>query len=432
MDLLVRCSGLGISYPHIPGATVDYLHTMHVYDVSTYVPESAYIKHGPINVTDASFCLAWLLTDTWNERLMGLGGGGFHCRLYPQNMMAMLGAVAEGYAAVSTDCGHNMYPGRVGLHLLEDFASVSQHDAALIGKSVVKSFYGREPSYSYFSGCSQGGRQGMMLAQRYPTAYDGAVSSLAIYLPEILVMYPQSCELDYLTTMAARTCDDFDGVVDGIVTEIDSCNFNAFDMGGVHFPCGKSDRSFSKDGNNLWPGVDIVSNLMSILSSQCSSSGKCIGLPVAFSADWIRLAVKKNPEFDLESVTQEEFMRIRGASVRDYVSIIGSDDPDLTEFRDRGGKMLSFHGLAPGLGHCWSPLGFYAFTIFDDMVAWVERGQEPSYLPASFIDEDGTEHDGILCPYLERAVYKRFGDPLSRNSYFCAAGMLDLPDRDDL
>jgi feruloyl esterase len=215
MDFSWRCSELVISHPHIAGATVDYLRTNLVHNVSAYVSEIEYINHGPINVTDVSFCRVslgyththhpelvnvevWLPTNTWQGRLMGLGGGGFDCGLYPDNMMAMLGAVGEGYAAVSTDCGDTMeqdlsewlleYPGRVDLHLLEDFASVALNDAALIGKSVAKSFYEYEPDYSYFSGCSQGGRQGMMLAQRYPTAYDGIVaSSPPIYWGEILV-----------------------------------------------------------------------------------------------------------------------------------------------------------------------------------------------------------------------------------------------------
>jgi feruloyl esterase len=161
--------------------------------------------------------------------------------------------------------------------------------------------------------------------------------------------------------MAVRACDDLDGVVDGIVTEIDSCELDAFDLVGMHFPCGNQTMMlsgsaaivasaawqgpFSRGGDSLWHGVDVVSNLTSILSSQCSSSGRCTGLPVKFSSDWIRLAVKKNPGFDLDSITHDEFLIIFGASVQEYTSLIGTNDLDLSEFRNRGGKMLSFHGL---------------------------------------------------------------------------------------
>jgi hypothetical protein len=66
------------------------------------------------------------------------------------------------------------------------------------------------------------------------------------------------------------------------------------------------------------------------------------------------------------------------------------------------------------------------------MVAWVERGSVPKYLLASFTDENGTEHQGIVCPYPERAVYNGYEDPLSRSSYFCAAGTLDRLNGGDL
>jgi feruloyl esterase len=125
MDFSCRCSDLVISHPQIAGATVDYLHTNLVHNASAYVSEIEYINHGPINVTDVSYCHVslgyththhpelvnvevWLPTNTWHGRLMGLGGGGFDCGRYPENMIAMLGAVGEGYAAVSTDCGHTM------------------------------------------------------------------------------------------------------------------------------------------------------------------------------------------------------------------------------------------------------------------------------------------------------------------------------------
>ncbi|KAL2826815.1 tannase and feruloyl esterase-domain-containing protein [Aspergillus cavernicola] len=446
--------GLSIPYPALPGASVDFLT-----DVSAYIPESVYTNHGRLNVTDASFCVVslaythtnqtdfvnvqvWLPIDTWNERMMGLGGGreggGFNCGLYPDNIMAMLGAVAEGYAAVSTDCGHTMEQD-VG------FASVSLNDAAIMGRSVAESFYGMQPRYSYWSGCSQGGRQGMMLAQRYPAAYDGiAGSSPAINWAEILVSgfwtqyvmnqldsYPQSCELDYLTRMTVRYCDGMDGVGDGIVSNIDSCHFNTLGLIGMHVPCGNKtvrlsksaaimataawQGPFTRNGVHLWMGVDVVSNLTSIWSSQFSPDGTCTGLP-------------KEPNFDLESVTHDEYVRIFHESVKEYKSLIGTDNTDLSEFRQHGGKILTFHGLAdpmipsggtlryheavarkdpdvrsfyrlfeaPGLGHCWSPSGLYPSTI-------------------------GVKQDRILCPYPQRAVYDGHGESSSMDSYFCSA-----------
>jgi feruloyl esterase len=105
---------------------------------------------------------------------------------------------------------------------------------------------------------------------------------------------------------------------------------------------------------------------------------------------------------------------------------------EAVEERDPRVRDYYRHFEAPGLGHCWSPSGLYPFTIFDDMVAWVERGSAPRYLLASFIDENGTEHEGIVCPYSERALYNGYGDPLSRNSYFCAAGTLKRLNRGNL
>ncbi|RDW93545.1 Carboxylic ester hydrolase [Aspergillus mulundensis] len=510
-----RCSGLRIPRPSIPNATVE-LQRVHLHTgVSAYIPESIYVNHGPVNVTDVSYCVVsisyththrievvntevWLPTDDmWNGRMMGLGGGGFYCGLFFENKRAMLGAVGEGYAAVSTDCGRRLRednadwlldrPGKVNLHRLEDFASVTLNDAAVIRKSVVESFYGRKPDHSYFSGCSQGGRQGMMLAQRYPDAYDGIVASApAINWAEILVAgywtqftmnqldsYPRYCELDYITNMAIESCDDLDGVHDGIVSDVDACDIDALAMVGADVPCGEETVPLStsaaivanaawrgpttKDGVNLSAGVSVVSNLTNDFSSQCSPNGICSGLPVIYSSDWIRLAIEKDARFDLKTMTLDMYVKIFNESVEEYKSIIGTDNPDLSKFSQRGGKILSFHGLvdpmipstntrryyeavtemdptvqsyyrvfeAPGLGHCWSQSGLYPSTIFDDLVAWVEKGQAPPSLLASFTDATGVKHDRVICPYPERAIYNGHGFP-------CSLDRLVLQQRPDL
>ncbi|KAL4911283.1 hypothetical protein BDW74DRAFT_184687 [Aspergillus multicolor] len=476
MDALAaRCSALHIPCPSIPNAIVE-LQRVHLHTgISAYIPESIYVNHGSVNVTDVSYCVVsisythshrlevvntevWLPTDdAWNGRMMGLGGGGFYCGLFFANKKAMLGAVGEGYAPVATDCGRRVREDTDDWLLYRP----------VIGQSVAESFYGRKPNHSYFSGCSQGRRQGMMLAQRYLDAYDGIVaSSPAINWAEILVAgywtqftmnqldsYPRHCELDYITNKAIQACDDLDGVHDGIVSDIDARGIDALDMVGEDVPCGEETVPLStsaaivanaawrgpttEDGVSLWVGVSAVSNLTNDFSSQCSPNGICSGLPVMYSSDWIRLAVEKDAMFDLKTMTLDTYVQIFNDSVEEYKSIIGTNNPDLSKFSQRGGKILSFHGLAdpmipstntrryyeavteidpsvrnyyrvfeaPGLGHCWSPLGLYPSTIFDGLVAWVEEGQALPSLLATYTDAVGVKHDRVICPYPGRAIY---------------------------
>jgi hypothetical protein len=117
-------------------------------------------------------------------------------------------------------------PGNVNWQLLQNFASISLDDMTNLAKQVVKDFYGKAPKYSYWNGCSTGGRQGMIQAQRFPKNYDGIVSAApAINWASFLVTemwahiimkkekyYPPACELDAITKAAIAACDELDGV----------------------------------------------------------------------------------------------------------------------------------------------------------------------------------------------------------------------------
>jgi hypothetical protein len=175
-------------------------------------------NHYPKNVTDLSACevtitythpgyndtihtSVWLPSpSTWTGRLLGAGGGGWSAG--PETNTTLPWVASEGFVAVSTDGGHRgqdiswslVSPGNVNWVLLQDLASISLDDAATLGKAVAKAYYGRAPSYSYWNGCSQGGRQGYMMAQRYPEQYDGILATApAIYWNELMMQlfWPQ-------------------------------------------------------------------------------------------------------------------------------------------------------------------------------------------------------------------------------------------------
>jgi hypothetical protein len=193
------CTASGIPFPEVFGAEILSLSTSSVTNYSISLVQAD--AHFPINITGLNFCnvsvqythpgqndrinvQVWLPLSQWNGRFMGTGGGGFATGL---GSLSLSYAVSLGYSAVSTDGGHLSdfsgsvtwaltSPGNINWALLQDFAAVALDDAATIGKAVTNAYYGSPPKYSYWNGCSTGGRQGMMMAQRYPSQYDGVLA----------------------------------------------------------------------------------------------------------------------------------------------------------------------------------------------------------------------------------------------------------------
>src|SRR5262249_31994719 len=119
-------------------------------------------------------------TSNWNGRFQGTGGGGF----LGGNAAGVNQPVAQGYAAGATDTGHDGGSGSFGLgadgrlnwQSIRDNAHVGIHEMTVTGKALTEAMYGVAPRYSYFNGCSTGGRQGLMEAQRYPQDYNGSMA----------------------------------------------------------------------------------------------------------------------------------------------------------------------------------------------------------------------------------------------------------------
>src|ERR1051325_9542323 len=184
----------------------------------------------------------WLpATAAWNRKFLMEGGGGFVGNI---NTGGMTNAVREGYATASTDTGHTGGSGSFALGHPEkiiDFAFRAVHETAVKAKALIAAYYGRGPRLSYWEGCSTGGRQGLMSAQRYPEDFDGIIAGAFAYnqiyisawrmrLLMTALKSPQHAlppeKLKLLNDAVLDKCDSNDGVKDRLIEDPRSCNFD--------------------------------------------------------------------------------------------------------------------------------------------------------------------------------------------------------------
>lgn len=180
--------------------------------------------------------------------------------------------------------------------------------------------------------------------------------------------YPHGCELDWLTSLAVQQCDGHDGVVDGIISNPRACSFDPFAYVGTNFTCLTDRRSMelSKaaavianaswagptdfNGNFIWYGLNHGTDLSSditgtgIAATSCNDS-VCKGNPIPLAYQWIQLFVEKDPNYDYIAITRENYDEIMRRSGAEFDAIVASSNPNLTEFYEVGGKMMTYHGL---------------------------------------------------------------------------------------
>jgi hypothetical protein len=425
----------------------------------------------------------WLPTGTYNSRFQAVGGGGYAGNL---SYAAMAGALRAGYATASTDTGHVGGRGTFALNpdstlnnqLIEDFASRSVLQLTLKAQTLIAAFYGANPQYSYWNGCSLGGRQGMVLAQRLPGAYNGImVGAPAISWDRLFTnsFYPYvvqqnelgglmpACKLARFQAASVAHCDRYDGVLDGVIGNPGRCDFNPASLIGETLPCGTITQAdavamakiyrgpVSTDGQKFWVGFPPgASNSLMAWASP----------PNIILLDHLTHWVKQDPTFDWRTLTYAGFEEAFRTAEYKFANIIGSDDADLRPFKNAGGKIVMWHGLvdslpyeqqiryydrvtdvfrsrtqvqqffrmflAPGVDHCGGGPGPNQFDTFGALVKWVENNEAPATIEARRVIGGQVVRTQPLCPYPDVAKYHN-GDPSVASNYKCLPNYGESP-----
>ncbi|KAL6817595.1 Tannase/feruloyl esterase [Trichoderma camerunense] len=353
---------------------------------------------------------------------------------------------------------------------------------ALVGKEITEQFYGQKPKYSYWNGCSTGGRQAMVAAQRYPDLFDGILAGapaifwttyvIAEQWPQVVMKmeksFPSPCELKAFTDAAIAECDGLDGIIDGVINDPDVCHFNPYALVGRKTPCDGVNVTiteatasvvqkvlqgpFGPDGKSRWFGLNPGAALDSLTNTNVTH-GKRVGLPFFVNDAWIRYWIAKDPNYDLSKIDYSTLDRLFAQSDKEYDAIIGTDNPNLSGFQKSGGKLLMWHGLsdqlifpkgtveyrnrverlmggsdkvndffrlflAPGVDHCAGTPSLGAVPT--DPLAALVNWVENKRAPLSLAAEIAGSQGGarIICPYPQIATYIG-GDAKSANSFKC-------------
>ncbi|HUE04612.1 MAG TPA: tannase/feruloyl esterase family alpha/beta hydrolase [Bryobacteraceae bacterium] len=313
----------------------------------------------------------WLPAANWNGKFQGAGNGGFAGSIgYDQ----LMNVVAHNYATAATDTGHHAggtdatwaldHPEKI-----TDFGYRAIHETAVKAKAILHAFYGEDPKRSYFSSCSNGGRQALMEAQRYPEDYDGILAGApANYWTHLLAnaawdnlallgdkdSYIPSKKLPAIQAAALAACDALDGVKDGVIEDPSRCQYD---------PSVLLCKDAETDSCLTAPQVTALKKLY---AGGSTSHGRLFpgyapggesevggwaawitgpaperSLMYMFSTQFYKNMVFDNAAWDYHTFNTD---RDTKAAEDKQSHNLNATDPDLSRFRARGGKLILYHG----------------------------------------------------------------------------------------
>jgi hypothetical protein len=319
-----------------------------------------------------------LLPNQWNERFLMSGGGGFVGSI--QN--SFRDRLNSGYATVGTDAGHTGSPvdASWGLNNMErqiDFGRLAIHLTAVVSRFVIHAYYCRDPSYSYFVGCSRGGGQAMVEAQIYPEDFDGIVAGApAFNWPAIGAKFIQISQKNYpnpndlskavitkdnlrlLQEDILSQCDTLDGIRDHIISDPGKCKFDFSVLSVCPDSAGNAKcftagqlaaiktvyAALTNKKDTIYPGFPFgAENEPGGWDTWIAGNSPEIKLPslhFLFGTSMFKYLIFNDSLWDYTKYDLSSFFK----ETRYASSYLDATQTDYSEFKKRKGKMIMFHG----------------------------------------------------------------------------------------
>jgi tannase/feruloyl esterase len=438
------------------------------------------------------------LPSAWNGRLYMFGNGGYAGENLdaPGRATTAQRALARGFATVQTNTGHDAAVEPLGTFAASpqkfvDYAYRAVHVTAMTAKRLALAYYATAPRRAYFDGCSTGGREALVEAQRFPDDFDGIVAGAPVLdfsgtmisysmIQRALAAAPLSAaKLRLVADAVYGKCDAADGLKDGVIDDPRTCRFSpAADLPQCSGDADGTDcftsaqrraleavyRAVPRGGADFFPGWPAGAEIAAAAGQNSAwvpwfvapsgrpiqaSFGETFFKYIAFGAalpdyDWLSF----NIDTDL-------------AKIETARTVLDATNADLTRFKARGGKMVSYFGWAdpalnplmgvryyenvtrqmgpstadfyrlfmvPGMFHCGGGVGTSTFDALTAVVEWVEKGTAPQSILASRLADGKAVRTRPLCPYPQTAKYKGTGSIDDAGSFACAAASVSSAD----
>jgi len=445
----------------------------------------------------------------WNGNIRTLGNGGF-----AGSVTGVTSATNGGYVGTGTNTGHdssirNPIPnpnpppatveappsengaafglnpdGTINHGRIMDYGWRGQHHANMWGQRIAKIYYGQKHRKNYYTGCSDGGREGHEMAQRFGQRFDGIVAvSPAIHWDrwgfsggwgnyvanqELGQNGLDSPKFQDVNQRALAACDGIDGIVDGMIQETRRCDYDANDA-----VCGRPGASEDATRcltaaeaavvNKIWDGPRNPDGTKMWVGWERGTQGvfgitpATTGAPTLFGEQINRYWVHRDPTFNWRTIDEEQFLTEQRNLAEQFSPYIGSDSPNLNPLKGSGGKMIVSYGnldqIIPPNGHynymqrLFARMGgvsrtqdFYRYYVFPNathcggagmttdllfgaLVNWVENGVAPDHLVAQ-VNPTRTRK---VCMYPNTPVYAGSGSTDDEANFYCQTNAQDDP-----